>query len=278
MLHPGPRRGGRADRPRFAAGSGRARQPSGPRSRGALRGRGGLRDGRRPGDLRARPRHRDDRPRRCDRRPGQCVGAGGQARGLRPGWDRLPRRALGADVDRRRRHESGVGGARSLCPGRARQRRGAGRRGGRGGRPRLPSRPPPSVPPQSAPASETRRWPSSRRPSSTPRSSSPTPSRPSTSSCSRRKRPRWLDRVTTAGCVFTGPLRRHRLRRLRRRLQPRPADRGRGTLQRPARARRLPSQDLGGGDFGRSGGGPRPARRRPRSRRRLPRPRRVGDD
>ena len=40
-----------------------------------------------------------------------------------------------------------------------------------------------------------------------------------------------------------GPLRRHRLRRLRRRLQPRPADRRRGPLLGPARPRRLPPQD-----------------------------------
>ena len=47
------------------------------------------------------------------------------------------------------------------------------------------------------------------------------------------------DRVTTAGCVFARPLRRHRLRRLRRRLQPRAADRRRRALLGAARSRRL---------------------------------------
>ena len=59
-------------------------------------------------------------PGRRDRRAGERLGAGGQARRLRPGRDRLPRRALGADADRRSRHRSGVGGARPLRPGRAR--------------------------------------------------------------------------------------------------------------------------------------------------------------
>ena len=72
------------------------------------------------------------------------------------------------------------------------------------------------------------------------------------------------------------PLGRDRLRRLRRRLQPRAADRRRRPLHRPARARRLPPADLDRGDRRRRRRGARAARRRARPRRGLPRPRRVG--
>ncbi len=53
------------------------------------------------------------------------------------------------------------------------------------------------------------------------------------------------ERVDDGRLRLRRPLRRDRLRRLRRRLQPRPADRRRGALLRPARPRRLPPQDLG---------------------------------
>ena len=74
------------------------------------------------------------------------------------------------------------------------------------------------------------------------------------------------------------PLRRHRLRRLRRRLQPRAADRRRRSLLRAARPRRLPPPDRDGRDSRRGGGEAGAARRRARPRRGLPGPRRVGDD
>ena len=86
------------------------------------------------------------------------------------------------------------------------------------------------------------------------------------------------DRVQTAGCVFARPLRGDRLRRLRRRLQPRPADRRGRPLLGPARPRHLPPQDLDGRDSARGGGEACPARRGDLRRRGIPRPRRVGDD
>ena len=55
---------------------------------------------------------------------------------VRHGRDRLARRAVGADGDRRPRHRPGVGRARPLRAGRARRRKPAGRRRGRGARPR----------------------------------------------------------------------------------------------------------------------------------------------
>ena len=51
-------------------------------------------------------------------------------------------------------------------------------------------------------------------------------------------------RARIAGCVFVGSGRRDRLRRLRRRLQPRAADRRRGPLRRPARPGHLPAPQL----------------------------------
>jgi histidinol dehydrogenase len=82
------------------------------------------------------------------------------------------------------------------------------------------------------------------------------------------------ERVTTAGCVFVG---RH-LRRLRRRLQPRAADRRRRPLRRPARPRRLPPPHRQRRDRRRRGGRAGAASRRPRTRGGIPRPRRVSDD
>ena len=125
---------------------------------------------------------------RRDRRPWQRLGAGGEARRLRAGRDRLARGPLGADAGRRPRHRPRVGGAGPLRSGRARGRKPAGRgrgRGGGAGRGRGGDR---AGRRASGPASATRRWPWSRSPTSAMRSTSPTPSRPSTSSCSRRTR------------------------------------------------------------------------------------------
>ncbi len=75
-----------------------------------------------------------------------------------------------------------------------------------------------------------------------------------------------------------GPQRRHRLRRLRGRVQPRPADRRRGPLLGPPRSWRLPPQDRHREHPRGRCGRPGAACRCPRPRRGLPRPRRVGDD
>ncbi len=74
------------------------------------------------------------------------------------------------------------------------------------------------------------------------------------------------------------PPQRDRLRRLRRRLQPRAADRRRGALLRPARPRRLPPQDRNRAGPAGGGGETRSTREDDRPRRGLPCPRRVGDD
>ena len=170
--------------------------------------------------------------------------------------DRLARRPLGADGGRRPRRRPRVGGARPLRPGRARRRQPAGRRRGRGARARRGRR---GDRGGRRRAAERRRRAAGPGPGPRPRatrSTSPTPSRPSTSSCFEEDAALLAERVTTAGCVFAGRLRRDRLRRLRRRLQPRAADRRRRSLLRAARARRLPPPDL------------RPSRSPPRPRRR----------
>ena len=130
---------------------------------------------------------------------------------------------------------------------------------------RSPSRRPCST--RSAEATEARRGEPRRRrrraagagPGSRPRatrSTSPTPSRPSTSSCCEDDGGRCSPSGSrTRRLRLRRPLRRDRLRRLRRRLQPRPADRRRRALLGPARAGRLPPQD-------RDRGGPGRARRR----------------
>ena len=182
------------------------RQPARPRRRRALRGRRDLRDGRRPGDLRARLRHRDDRRRSTSiAGPGNAWVREAKRAVYGHGRHRLARRPLGADGDRRPRHRPRVGGARPLRPGRARRRQPAGRGRGRGARARRGrggdrARSPPSAPERRRRAAGAGPGP---RPRAT-RSTSPTPSPPSTSSCSRRTPALLADRVTTAGCVFVG--------------------------------------------------------------------------
>ena len=65
-----------------SARRGRTDRPGDPRHLPAVRRGARLPHGRRPGDRRARLRHRDGRPRRRDRRPRQPVRAGGQAPAL----------------------------------------------------------------------------------------------------------------------------------------------------------------------------------------------------
>ena len=86
------------------------------------------------------------------------------------------------------------------------------------------------------------------------------------------------ERVTYRRLRLRRSLWRDRLRRLRRRLQPRAADRRRRSLLRPARPGRLPPPDRRRAGARRGGGEACPARRRPCPRRGLPGPRRVGDD
>ena len=125
--------------------------------------------------------------------------------GLRHGRDRLARRALGADADRRPRHRPRVGGARPLRPGRARRRQPAGRRSRSRSTCSTRSPPRPRRPPPRARASPTRRWRWSQVPDLERRDRrSPTPSPPSTWSCWRRTPALLAERVTTAGCVFVG--------------------------------------------------------------------------
>ena len=187
-------------------GAGRQAQPAGPRRGGALRGRRDLRDGRGPGDLRARLRHRDDRRGRRHRRPRQRLGAGGQAARssgtvgidslagpselmLIAGDDTDPEWAA---LDLCAQAEHGADSPLVVA-------RGRGARARRGRRAR-PSAPPPSGPSVAdAPLAlvQVAR-------ARAPRSTSPTPSRPSTSSCFEEDAALLAERVTTAGCVFVG--------------------------------------------------------------------------
>ena len=171
-----------------------------------------------------------------------------------------------------------VGGARPLRPGRAWRGRATGGRGRASDGSRAASPPRPTAPPRSVPASPTPRSPWSRSPARPRRSISPTPLPPST-----------CELVDRRGCSPGRPghdrrlrlrrsLQRHRLRRLRRRLQPRASHRRSGALLRSAWPRRLPPQDRDSGGPGRGSGEAGPARRANRSRRGIPGSWRVGDD
>ncbi len=180
-----------------------------------------------------------------DRRARQRLGPGGEAPGLRAGRDRLARRPLGADGDRRPRHRPRVGRRSTSAP------RPSTAPTARWSPPRSRSTCSTRSRPRSteaaaarARASPTRRWRWSRCPTlEATRSTSPTPSRPSTSSCSRRTPALLADRVTHRRLRLRRPLRRDRLRRLRRRLQPRAADRRRRPL---LRARSAPAPSAAG--------------------------------
>ena len=254
--------------------------PAGARRRGALRGRGDLRDGRRPGDLRPRLRDRDDRRRSTSspapatpgsgRRSGPVYGqvgidslAGPSELMVIAGHDTDPEWAaldLCAQAEHgpesplvaRRRVEEHVLDAIAAAAEAAAA--------------------------VAARASPTRRWRWSRCPTSRRRSTSPTPSRPSTSSCWRTDAALLADRVTTAGCVFVG---RHGATAFgdyvagsNHVLPTGGAGRFAGPLGPGAFRRRISTVELDRGRRGRAGA----ARRRPRPRRGLPRPRRVGDD
>ncbi len=176
-----------------------------------------------------------DRAGRRDRRPGQPLRAGGQAPARRPRRHR--RRSPGPSelmvvFDGERR--AALARARPLRPGRAR-----GRRAARRGRAPTPTRSPSS-----------RAWSPSSRPSATasPRPRSPSSQRPSTEAAvelANELAPEHLqlacDAATLIGRGHHRGLRlrrrrqRDRLRRLRRRLQPRAADGRRGALHRAAR-------------------------------------------
>ena len=149
--------------------------------------------------------------------------------------DRLARRPVGADGGRRPRHRSRVGGARPLRPGRARRRQPAGRRRGRGGAcsTRSPTRP--RRPRPSARASATRRWRWSRSPTSSDAIDLANAFAPEHLELLEEDAALLADAGHDRRLRLRRPLRRHRLRRLRRRLQPRAADRRRRSLLRPAR-------------------------------------------
>ena len=103
----------------------------------------------------------------------------------------------------------------------------------------------------------------------------PTRSPPSTSSSWATEAEALADRVRRAGCLFVGPRRRHGLRRLRGRLEPRASHRGRGALRVGAVPGDLPAPD-GARILAPRGGSPsRARRRRPGPRRGLSRTRRV---
>ena len=243
------RRDGRGHRPRRrgdrrrgvrAAGTGRRHPPGHPRHLPAVRRLDRVPHGRRAGDRRARLRHGDGRARRRDRRPGQPLRPGGQAPGLPPRRDRRLRRAERPARRPRPRRRPPSRRARSARAGRA-----------RGGQPRRRARAPRSISSRRSrrscasigerhPLCPRRRARSCRCPMCARRSPWPTRSRPSTCSSSA-PRPRRSPRSSPApGCVFVGAAERDGVRRLRRRLQPRAADRRRRPLRLRALAAPLP--------------------------------------
>ena len=245
---------------------------------------------RRPGDRRARLRHRDDRAGRQDHRPRQRLGGGGQAPGLRPRRHRHDRRPLRGAGDRRRRRTTPTGWRSTCSPrpsttpsaqamlitddagfGRAVAARGRGAA-------RHPRRA--ATSPARAGATSAR---SSRCATGTRRWRSPTASRPSTCR-SAPPTPRTLaPRVRHAGAIFIGALTPGGDRRLRRRPEPRAADRALGALLLRALGARLHEahhhrpHDPGRARRHRAGGGapgraPRGSRRTALSVARAPRP------
>ena len=177
---------------------------------------------------------------RRDRRPGQPLRHRGEAPGLRGRRHRRPRRAERARRRRRRRRRCRTR-SRSTCsprPSTARTARWSSSRPTR----RLLDEVAARVDGARRRAAERRRRAARARRGprvSRPRSRSPTPTPPSTSSSPSTAPTRRAAAERVAGCVFVGPGGRDRVRRLRRRLEPRPADRrrARGSAARSARGR-----------------------------------------
>ena len=116
------------DRRRRAPGHDRAcprrrAQPPGPGRGAPRRGRRDLPGRRRPGDRRTRVRHRDHRRGRQDRRARQRLCRRSQAPGVRPGRHRHDRRPVGDRRGRRRRPGPRLDRRRPAQPGRARRAR-----------------------------------------------------------------------------------------------------------------------------------------------------------
>ena len=134
--------------------------------------------------------------------------------------------------------ERGVDRARPLRAGRARPGRPAGRGRGGDGDPRRDRGGGREARGGARASPTTRRWRSSRSPTPSAAVQLANAIAPEHLELAHRGRRRCSpSAVTTAGCVFVGERRRDRLRRLRRRLEPRPADRRRRALPGPARAR-----------------------------------------
>ena len=246
VLHPGRGRGRRAGRRRLAAG--RRRATSAPSSSPPRRSAASTRSTRWAAPRRSSPspRHRDDRRGRRDRRARATAGSrrpsasssGGSGSTAIAGPSELmviagddadprvrsrstsaprpstattarwsPRRSRAALLDR---IEAEVGDARRRAPERRRRAAGAGRRC-----------------PTPRPRVDARQRARPRAPRARERGRR----------AARRARSR------TAGCVFVGERGGDRLRRLRRRLQPRAADRRRRALLGPARPGDVPAPD-----------------------------------
>ncbi len=213
-----------------AAGTERRHPPGDPRHVPAVRRRHGVPHGRRPGGRRAGPRDRDGAARRRDRRARQPLRPGGQAPGLPSRRHRRLRRterpARRARAGRRR----ASGGAGPARPGRARcrqpggrarrLRRHARRAGGGAARDRRAS----SAAPGGAlrPGVHARPARGDRR-GQRVRAGASAAGRPrGRGACAARR---------LGGLPVRRRLQRDRLRRLRRRLQPRAADRRRRALR-----------------------------------------------
>ena len=192
-------------------------------------------------DRRARLRHGHDRPGGRDRRPREPLGAGGQAPGGGHWWASTARRSQRGDDHRRRLRRSGRDGARPAGPGRAR-----GRLAGR---------------------ARQRRPRGDRRPSAAALADLPEAvgpitlvecaSMPLAIELAEAFAPEHLEiatrdpeaiasRITALGGGLRRTQLRDRLRRLRRRLQPRPAHRGRRALRVGPRAHHVPAEDVRG--------------------------------
>ena len=220
-----------------------------------------------------------DRPRRRGRRAPATPGCGRRSGRLTGRSGSIPGRPLGADGRRRPRHRPEWVGPRPLRPGRARGTEPAARRRRRGAV--LEAIEPATEAPRRRAATASRDAPLALVAGPRPEDAIELANAfaPEHLELSRRTRRCSPTGSTHCRLRLRRPLRRDRLRRLRRRLQPRPADRRRRALLGPARPRRLPPLDLRRWRFRREAAAklaPHVSTHRPR--RGIPGPRRVGDD